>query len=119
MVDLTGDGIHELVIESNFGGAGTYVVSLQIFDLSRGRFDELLNTISRLLRMTDDDYAQVLDIGRTLQSRGKRFCTVKTTLFEDGKWFSPPRVTRPCYKRGDGIDPKEVKLLNEMLTPLR
>ncbi len=48
MLDLTGDGMDELVIESDFGGAGLWVSSIQVFELSQGHFQELLNTDSKL-----------------------------------------------------------------------
>lgn len=28
----------------------------------------------------------------------------KTTYFESGRWFKPPRVTTDCYARGTGVD---------------
>ncbi len=118
LLDLTGRGKIELLIESDGGGAGSACSTLQVFDLNHGRFDELVNTYSRLVYMTDDWFAQVLDIGRTRHTHGQRFCCVKTTLFENGKWFKPERVTHPCYGRGDGVDADDVNERNKLLTPL-
>ena len=119
MLDLTGHNVYELVIESDFGGPGTSGSSLQVFDLSRGRFEELLHTYSWLDYMDEDGYKQSLDIDRTLQTHGQQFCVLKTTRYNKVEWFNPPRVTHPCYKRGEGIDPEGVKLTNESLAPLQ
>jgi hypothetical protein len=117
MLDLTGDGVDELVVESNYGGAGDVDSSFQVFGLSHGRFDELLDTDSRVKDSDQETSIQVLDVGRTLQSHGQRFCFSKTILFEKGRWFNPPRVAHPCYKRGYGID--SINGSNaEMLAPM-
>jgi hypothetical protein len=118
LVDLGGNGIDNLIVESDAGGAGTYSIILHVFDLSRGRFEEILNEYSSLEYMTDEKYKQVLDQRRTLLSHGTQFCFVKTVLFENSKPFNPPRVTHPCYKRGAGVDPKDSAERNEWLAPL-
>ena len=118
LLDLTGDGVDELVIDSDAGGAGTADSSLQVFDLTGGHFEEVLNTMSRMEQEDQAGYTQVLDVNRTRQSNGSLFCVTKTTLFEKGKWLSPQRVTRPCYKRGDGVDAKEIKDRNKLLGPV-
>jgi len=118
LVDLVGAGTDELVIESSYGGAGTAGSSLQVFDLSQGRFDELLDTNSRLEYQDLEGYTQVLDVERTVHNRGQLFCVLKSTLFENGKWFDPPRVSRPCYKRGEGVDSRKVRGRNAILAPL-
>jgi hypothetical protein len=119
LMDLSGQGAEDLVVESDWGGAATVGSSLQVFDLSRGNFEELLNTNSRLENNIDEEgYTQVLDVHQTVQAHGQRFCFTKTTFLEKGTWLNRPRITRPCYKRGEGIDSKEVKDRNEMLTPL-
>jgi hypothetical protein len=71
--DLTGHGASELVIESDFGGAGTAGSTLQVFDLSHGRFEEVLNTDSRLQYFDQDSFTQVLDLRRTMRNHGQRF----------------------------------------------
>ncbi len=40
LIDLAGQGPHQLVIESDSGGAGTAAVNLKVFDLSPGRFED-------------------------------------------------------------------------------
>jgi hypothetical protein len=119
LMDLAGRGADELVVESNFGGAGTAGSSLQVFDLSRGSFDEVAATESRMQYMTEDWYTQALDISRTRASHGQEFCFSRTALFENGEAFRPPRVTHPCYKRGEGIDSGKGMERNKMLVPLR
>lgn len=118
LLNLTGNGVDALLIESDFGGAGTAGSSLQVFDLSHGRFEEVLNANSRLERMTEEGYTQVLDVSRTRKAHGQQFCVVKTTLFENDHWFRRPHVTRKCYQRGDGLDAEDAKFRLEMLAPL-
>jgi hypothetical protein len=118
MVDLIGDGVDELVVESAWGGAGTSLSSLQVFDLSHGRLEEVLSTESRAVPMNDDIYTQALDMERTRQTHGHQFCVTMTALFANGKWFKQPRVSHPCYERGFGVDPNGLKSSDEMLAPL-
>src|ERR1700683_5500700 len=44
LLDLTGQSTDVLVVESDAGGAGLAQTILQLFDLSRGGFEELLST---------------------------------------------------------------------------
>jgi hypothetical protein len=118
LLDLTGYGVATLLIQSDFGGAGTSGSSLQVFDLSHGSFEELLNVNSRLEYMTEEGYTQVLDVSRTRETHGQQFCVVKTTLFEQGLWFRHPRITRECYKRGSGINAEDVSFRRKLLAPL-
>jgi hypothetical protein len=118
LADLTGKGANDLIVESDWGGAGTSINNLHIFDLSRGRFEEIFSENSSVDYMTEEKYRQVLDHRRTLLSHGTQFCFAKTLLFQNGKPFNPPRVSHPCYKRGDGVDPKDSAERNEWLAPL-
>jgi hypothetical protein len=117
LLDLTGDGVGELVIESNFGGAGTWGTSLQVFDLTHGRFNELLLTDSRLEYMDQERYTKSLDVDRTLRSHGQRFCFTNTILLEEGKAFKPPRLESPCYERGEGVRDEDREFRKTMLAP--
>jgi hypothetical protein len=117
LLDLTGDGVDELVVESDSGGAGEAESDLQVFDLRNGRLDRVLDRPSRLQYLTDEWYTQTLDVRRTRENHGQQFCFSKTTRFEAGKAFRPPRVTRPCYNRGDGVDSAEAKNQSMMLAP--
>jgi hypothetical protein len=118
LLDLTGNGSDDLIVESDWGGAGTAGSSLQVFDLSHGSFEEVLNTPSRLEYMDQDRFTQVLNIGHTRQANGREVCVSKTTMFEEGKPFQPPLATYPCYNRGDGVKPEDVKARTELLAPL-
>ena len=62
MLDLTGDGVDELVVESDFGGAETWGTNLTVFDLTAAEFEEIFSTTSRISFSTDDMYKQVLDV---------------------------------------------------------
>jgi hypothetical protein len=123
MIDLTGDRVDELVVESDFGGGGLHASSLQIVDLTRGRFDELLLVDSRLESYADSEgpevYYQELDVERTLPKLGREFCFVITQMMEKGKQFRPPRVSRVCYKRGEGVDAKQAADRIGLLAPRR
>lgn len=119
LADFKGDRANELIIESDWGGAGTIGSSLLVFDLSHGEFEEILDTTSRVQYEDQDWYTQVLDIDRTLQHRGAEFCFTKTVLFEMGRPYHPARVTKPCYKRGDGVDLKAAQERNARLERLR
>jgi hypothetical protein len=116
LLDLTGKGADELVVESSVGGAGTSASGLQVFDLSQGRLDAVLDTPSRMQYMTDDWYTQTLDLNRTRENHGQRFCFSKAIFFEHGEALRPPRVTRPCYERGDGVEPIWATERNKKLT---
>jgi len=100
LVDLTGDGIPELAIESDSGNAVQTSSHLYVYDLSEGYFHQLLRIPTRWHSEPEDDtvWTQTLDIPRTLREGGKRFCFEKTVLADSGKWFPSARVSRPCYK---------------------
>jgi hypothetical protein len=118
MVDLAGTGIPDLVVESDGGGAGVGDTNLHIFDLSSGAFHELLHVYSFLADQDQEGYSQTLDIARTRQSHGAQFCFVKTLKFDHGVMFPKPKISHPCYKPGEGINPKETAERNAMLKPL-
>jgi len=119
LLRLTREGLPELVIESEVGGAGSVGSSLQVFDLSHGRFEELLYTFSRAEFEAQDRFTQTLEVGRTRNTNGRQFCFLKTTSFEGGKWFGPPRITHPCYLSGEGRDPERGRMSEDMLGPAR
>jgi hypothetical protein len=104
VADFNGDGIEELIVDSDWGGVGTVGSSVIIFDLSDGGFKEILDTTSRVSYEDQDWFTQTLDIDRTRQHRGAELCFTKTLLFDKGIAYHPARVTKPCYKRGDGVD---------------
>lgn len=118
MLDLTGDGVDELVVESDFGGAETWGTNLIVFDLTQSKFEEIFSTTSRITFSIDDMYKQVLDVPRTLQQRGDRYCFTKTTMVEATETFRPPRITKPCYRSEEGHFHEGVEERNKMLAPL-
>jgi hypothetical protein len=118
LLDLTGDGVDELVVESDFGGAETWGTNLIVFGLNEAKFDEVFSTTSRITFSTDDMYKQVLDVPRTLQQRGDRYCFTKTTMVEATETFRPPRITKPCYRSDEGQVHEGVEERNKMLAPL-
>jgi hypothetical protein len=99
LVDLTGDGIPELAIESDTGNGVRTASVLSIYDLSEGSFHQLYRAPTRWHSEMEEDtvWTQTLDIPRTLREHGKRFCFEKTVYADSGKWFPSPKVTRPCY----------------------
>jgi hypothetical protein len=119
MLDLNGDGVDELIVESDFGGAETWGTNLLVFDLSHVKFEELFSTTSRISFSTDDMYQQILDVPRTVQQRGLRYCFTKTTMVEATETFRPPRITRPCYRSDEGEAHDDAEERNKMLTPLQ
>jgi hypothetical protein len=117
MLDLNGDGVDELVIESDFGGAETWGTNILVFDLMHGKFEEIFSATSRISYSTDDLYKQALDVPRTVQQRGARYCFTKTTMIEATETFRPPRITKPCYRSDEGKAQEEAEERNKMLIP--
>jgi hypothetical protein len=116
MLDLTGDGIDDLVVESDWAGGGTAATEVKVFDLRRGHLSEILAQYC-WFRDLDEEYTQKLDLPRTLASRGARFCFAKSVTFENGRRLAQPKSSTPCYATGDIVD-AEAKERNEMLKPL-
>lgn len=99
LVDLTGDGIAELAIESDTGDGVQTSSNLLIYDLAEGHFRRLVAVPTRWVLEPNEDqvWTQTLDVTRTLREHGKRFCFEKTVYADSGKKLSSPRVSRPCY----------------------
>jgi hypothetical protein len=116
LLNLDATALPQLVVESNLGGAATLGSTLQVFHLANGRFDEILNTQSRLEYDVEEAYTQELDIPAT---RATRFRLKKTTYLEKGTWFNPPRVSHVHFNRGAGVDKASQRLRQQMLTPLK
>ena len=105
-LNLTGEWVPELVVESDSGDAARFQSDLHILMLEHQRFQELLNVPSRFhLNVRGDQWTQQLDPARTLESRGEQFCFDKTQWAENHRRFSVPEVTHPCYVRGTGVFP--------------
>jgi hypothetical protein len=119
MIDLTGRGIDYFAVESNTGWAGSGAVSIQVFDLGRSSFAEILNVYSHLESEIEENYTQTLDVVRTRRNAGRLFCFEKSTQVEKGVVFEKPRLSKPCYRPGLGVDPRRVKERSEWLRPLQ
>ena len=103
LANLAGGQSQELLIESDWGGAGVKGTNLAIFSLSPGRFDQWLNVPSRVYSSADgDSFVQTLDLTRTTHQNAERFCFRKLMFAKDGRWLSQPVETRPCYPRFTG-----------------
>lgn len=118
MVDVTGDGVEDLVVEPSFGGPGASGSSLLIFDLSGRRLRPILQTQSRLEFGKDDAYSQKLDPPGSVESGGKSVCFELTVYVKGGRVYSKPRVTHECYPSGTGVDEKQARVINQGLRPL-
>lgn len=117
-LDLNGDGVEELVVEPDAGGAGTFMTTMLVFDLSGRRLRPILETQSRLAYMTSDQYSQELDVARSVAQEGRSVCFELTVLAKNEHVFSKPRVSHECYPMGTGVDEKQAALLNQGLRPL-
>lgn len=104
LTDVSGDGTDDLLIESDWGGAGTAGSSLLIFSLQEGRLTQELEVVSRMEGL-DESFTQPLDLGRTRKTQGKRFCFTKTDLGSNGQLYRDRPISRPCYPRGTRSGP--------------
>jgi hypothetical protein len=103
---LTGEAEDELVVESDSGDKARFGSDLHVLLLGHGRFQELLNVPSRLhINVQGDQWTQTLDVERTLQQHGERFCFEKTVWAAGHRRFSVPEITKPCFARGTGVGP--------------
>jgi hypothetical protein len=104
LLDLAGTGADYLLVESDFGGAGAVFSSLELFDLSHRKLEEVLNTESRAVYVDSDLFTRVIDIAATRAAHAATFCTTKTALMESGHKLNPPRILRECLPRGSGVN---------------
>lgn len=122
LVDLTGDGIDELVVESDGGGAEVASSTMHIYDLSRGRLNEraIAGVRNLIYRSGEEEESTfVLDVARSRTFAGAKFCFVKTRFMERMRKLTPPRVSNVCFGAGlDKDERRERKDLEEMLRPL-
>lgn len=107
MLDLTGDGVDELLVDSHTGGAGTVMSNVLVFGVVEGQLHLLVDVPSRLQSGLEgmEQFTQVLDVAETVQQRGERFCFAKTVHAENDKWLDKPRQSRECYVKGTGVEP--------------
>lgn len=102
LADLSGDGLEELIVESDRGGGGYFGIGLDVFDLSHGGFDRWIGVPVYASLGMEERFTQTLDFARTLSLRAAQFCFTKTSYAEGGRVLAPPKVTTPCYPRGLG-----------------
>jgi hypothetical protein len=117
LLDLNGDGVEELVVEPDAGGAGSIGTSMLVFDLSGRRLRPILETQSRLEYMTTDRYSQELDVARSVAQEGRSVCFELTVFAKNEKVYARPHVSHECYPMGTGVDEKQAALLNALLNP--
>ncbi len=117
LTDLTGDGVEELIVESDSGDPQSTASIISIFDLRGEKLEQILEHASRMYAkmMGEELYKQELDISRSLKMKGEQFCFTRTVYVEDGKWYGQPKVTRPCYTKGRGVDAAEIGKRQELL----
>lgn len=96
--DIDADGVDELMIESDSGGAGNSVTTLMIYAVAGGRLRQLFGTEAAATGIYGV-FEQVLDIKRTQANKGGRFCFTRTDIAgENLRAYVPRRVTHPCYE---------------------
>jgi len=117
-VDLTGDGVDELVIESDFGGADTWGTNFMVFHLA-AQIELIFETTSQISHGTDDLFTQVLDLPKTVEQEGKEVCFTKTTIFENGFVFDPPRISNVCYVPDEADNRKESEERGKLLVGIK
>lgn len=99
LIDLSGDGVAELLIEADYGGGGFRGSVLRAYELKSGKLIKRFEAHSISLDWQEPlEFTQVLDIDRTRATAGAKFCFTRTTYVEKAVRFAEPRVTYPCYK---------------------
>jgi hypothetical protein len=116
MLNLTGNSVDELAIESDFGGVDTWGTNFMIFQLG-AKMELIFETTSQIARKTDEMFTQVLDIPETIQQHGKEVCFIKTTMIENGNLYAPARISRACYFPDSDSNRRESEARRKMLTP--
>jgi hypothetical protein len=104
---LAGEASQQLLIESDVGGGDFTGSDLFVFDLSNRRLAPILETLAFSSDWTKEEpevFTQSLDLSRTRSLHGRQFCFTKTTYVVDDGKVSPPKITHPCYRRGEGVE---------------
>jgi len=106
LTSLDGNHSQDLLIESDWGGAGVVGTNLLVFSLTRDRFNQWLNVPSRVYSSAGgDSLVQELDPG-TMAYNAERFCFRRIMFAKNGLWLSQPVETHPCYPRFTGRSSK-------------
>ena len=95
-----------IVLDANVlvsAAIGRYVPRVLAEAHARGHFQELLNVPSRFRdNLKAEQWIQILDVARTREDAGGRFCFVKTVYAAAHRRLATPLVTEPCYAPGEG-----------------
>jgi len=105
LIELSGDGVPQLIVETDAGGGGVRESRLAVIDLASGKFEKWLNVLSRsrLWNEPDEEFTQVLDVERTRASHGTQFCFTRTLFAEKGTWLHPSRRSDRCYSKSGAV----------------
>jgi len=103
LLDLDGDGVPELIVESDGAGGASHMSHLIVCSLARGRFDQWLRVESRFRHYSEEEYTQQFDAARTRDAKAARFCFIKTTYAAGNGALLSPSVSHPCYPRLTGV----------------
>jgi hypothetical protein len=79
---------------------------MHVFDLSKGRLTKRLETVSRIqfyLEPHEEVSTKVLDVSRSLEQRGAKFCFVQTVYMKRMRSFTPPQVSNVCIPARDNL----------------
>lgn len=117
MLNLDGGSTDQLLIESDFGGAGTWGVNLLVFRLD-DKLQPVFKITSQIFSAADDMFTQALDVPATIQMGGAQFCFTKTTMIEDGIAYAPVRISKLCYSSNQDLVMDESAEHEKLLAPL-
>lgn len=104
LIDLDNDGFGELIVDSDWGGAGNIDSNLLIFSPRQGQLEEWLRITSRY-EGDEGSFEQRLDVAASKATSGQRFCFRKIGYAEaDYKVLPRPKPSSVCYSRYDGVE---------------
>ena len=103
LMDVTGDGTDDLLVESDWGYTGIFGTVLSVYSLQAGRLEQIVAVATRFENY-DESMDQILDLTSTLATKGSAFCFVRTEFASGGQPLRPVRVSKPCYPRGTGLE---------------
>jgi hypothetical protein len=102
-VNIFGFAYDELAVESDLADkAGDIRSDMHLFDLSVGRFKEILVAPTRMHAAgAADMWTQTLDMQGTAARGGRDVCFQKIAYSLDHRWFATPRVSQECYQSAE------------------
>jgi hypothetical protein len=90
-------------VESDYGGGGAHISEMHILICRSGRIDCVVRT--RALRTgtrNAEEFTLTLDVARSRQRKGAKFCFVKTAYMETLRSHAP-RVSNVCMPTRDNL----------------